>query len=179
METAEHAKLSATAALVRNPLSVIAIFVLLVEAIATIPLITVSARETAVPLVWFVVSFPTIVAILFFSTLWWGHQRLYSPMEYRSDEFFLTAMTAEAVATKAAIAQTSTDSSFDKVSYLLDWNIFSAEVRKWAQRNDAPDASNMGPNNFARMLYEYGLPGGKPIELRWKNEGDRRVLEYQ
>ena len=85
--------LSATAAVVRNPLSVIAMFVLLVEAIATITLIEV--RETlqiAEPLVWFVVFFPAAIAFLFFGTIWWRHQFLYSPMEYRSDESFLTAM---------------------------------------------------------------------------------------
>jgi hypothetical protein len=97
----------------------------------------------------------------------------------RGAKAFGIELTAEAEETKAAIAQTPTDNSFDKISYLLDWNKFSAEVHQWAQRNDAADPANMGPNNFARMLYEYGLPGGKPVELRWRNEGGRRVLEYQ
>jgi tetratricopeptide (TPR) repeat protein len=86
-------QLSAGAAVVRNPLSVIALFVLLVEAIATVTLIQVrDQREVALPLVWFVVLFPTMIALLFFSTLWWRHQFLYAPTEYRSDESFLTAM---------------------------------------------------------------------------------------
>jgi tetratricopeptide (TPR) repeat protein len=93
VEESGHKPLSAAAAVVRNPLSVIAMFVLLVEAIATITLIQVSAQEPiAFPLVWFVIAFPTLIALLFFSTLWWRHQFLYSPMEYRSDESFLTAM---------------------------------------------------------------------------------------
>jgi tetratricopeptide (TPR) repeat protein len=88
-----HKPLSAAAAIVRNPLSVIALFVLLVEAIATITLIQVNGNaQVAFPLVWFVVVFPTLIALLFFGTLWWRHQFLYSPMEYRSDESFLTAM---------------------------------------------------------------------------------------
>jgi len=92
-EQVEHKPLSAAAAVVRNPLSVIAMFVLLVEAIATVTLIQVRAEaQIAVPLVWFIVVFPTLIALLFFGTLWWGHQFLYSPMEYRSDESFLTAM---------------------------------------------------------------------------------------
>lgn len=94
MDTLSEGKqLSATGAVVRNPLSVIALFVLLVEAIATVTLINVSSHDLiAIPLVWFIVSFPTLIAFLFFFTLWWRHQYLYSPMEYRSDESFLTAM---------------------------------------------------------------------------------------
>lgn len=93
-EGSEQRPLSAGAAVVRNPLSVIAMFVLLVEAIATITLIEVRGEQSiALPLVWFVVLFPTLIALLFFCTLWWRHQFLYSPMEYRSDESFLTAMT--------------------------------------------------------------------------------------
>ena len=66
----------------------------MVEAIATITLIQVSEIQSiALLLVWFVVLFPTLVALLFFGTLWWGHQFLYSPMEFRSDESFLSAMT--------------------------------------------------------------------------------------
>ncbi|MCY0096090.1 tetratricopeptide repeat protein [Hoeflea ulvae] len=89
----EQTPLSAGAAVVRNPLSVIAMFVLLVEAISTITLVQVNdTPDIARPLVWFVVMFPTLIGILFFATIWWRHQYLYSPMEYRSDESFLTAM---------------------------------------------------------------------------------------
>lgn len=92
-EDTEKKQLSAVAALIRNPLSVIAMFVLLVEAIATVTLVQISEQESIVlPLVWFIVLFPTLIALLFFSTLWWRHQFLYSPMEYRSDESFLAAM---------------------------------------------------------------------------------------
>lgn len=90
----EQKPMSATAAVVRNPLSVVAMFVLLVEGIATITLIQVSAQNNiATPLVWFVVLFPTLIAVLFFLTIWFKHQYLYSPMEYRSDESFLTALS--------------------------------------------------------------------------------------
>jgi hypothetical protein len=94
-------------------------------------------------------------------------------------EGFGVKLTLEAEKTMAAVNQTPTDNAFDKISYLIDWNVFSSEVRKWALRNDARDAVNMGPNNFAQLLYDYGLPGGKQVTLRWKMEGDRRVLEYQ
>ena len=43
-------------------------------------------------LIWFVVLFPTMIAMLFFGTLWFKHEALYSPKEYRTDEAFLKAM---------------------------------------------------------------------------------------
>lgn len=89
----DNTRLSPTAALVRNPLSVIALFVLLVQSISTVALVQLVQYQYAViPLIYFVVLFPTLVSILFFSTIWWKHQFLYSPMEYRSDQSFLTAM---------------------------------------------------------------------------------------
>ncbi len=85
--------LTAAGAAVRNPLSVIAMFVLLVEVIATVTLVQVLSKDhIAVPIAWFVVMFPTLIAFLFFGTIWWRHQFLYSPYEYRSDESFLSAM---------------------------------------------------------------------------------------
>lgn len=84
--------LSAASAAVRNPLSVISLFVLLVEAIATTTLVQVQASSSAIVLTWFVVLFPTMIAIMFFGTLWFKHNNLYSPMEFRSDEAFLSAL---------------------------------------------------------------------------------------
>lgn len=69
-EEAPGGHLSAASAVVRNPLSVIALFVLLVEAIATVTLVNVAnVADIALPLVWFVVGFPTLIALLFFATL--------------------------------------------------------------------------------------------------------------
>lgn len=92
-ETDKSPRMSAASAVVRNPLSVIAMFVVLVETISTVTLDrVVSSYYIAIPLVYFCVLFPTLVAVLFFVTLWWKHQFLYSPMEYRTDEAFLSAM---------------------------------------------------------------------------------------
>jgi len=131
-----HTPLTAAAAVVRNPLSVIALFVLLVEAIATFTLVQVSTMsEIAVPLVWFVVVFPTLIALLFFGTLWWRHQFLYSPMEYRSDESFLTAMQrlkrVEAIQDAAELNPQTADEedSFRVVDRLLQLGDVRAAVK--------------------------------------------------
>ncbi len=106
VESSTQLQLSAGAAVVRNPLSVIALFVLLVEAIATVTLIQVRDQpQVAVPLVWFVVLFPTMIALLFFSTIWWAHQYLYAPTEYRSDESFLTAIRLQRVEARQEAAE--------------------------------------------------------------------------
>ena len=92
-QNGESSRITSFGAVVRNPLSVIAMFVLLVETIATVTLTKVLSFEAvSIPLAWFSVLFPTLIAAFFFATIWWKHQFLYSPMEYRSDEAFLTAM---------------------------------------------------------------------------------------
>jgi len=98
MGGSEYTGLSAVAAaLVRSPLGVIGLFVLLVEAIAGGALTLIATRgirEIAIPLVCFVVLFPSVIACLFFYTLLYHHEMLYSPMEYRSDESFLIALSS-------------------------------------------------------------------------------------
>ena len=132
----EYKQLSAASAVVRNPLSVIALFVLLVEAIATITLVKVVAQqEIAVPLVWFIVIFPALIAVLFFTTLWWRHECLYSPMEYRSDKSFLTAIQrlkrVEALQDAAKINPHTADieDSITVIDRLLDLSDVRAAVK--------------------------------------------------
>ena len=82
--------------------------------------------------------------------------------------------------TKAtATALSSTAADFDRIAPLLDWSAVAAEVRKWAARNDAPNPSDMGPENFKRFLFDIGLPGGVKTELKWEAEGRGRSLVYQ
>ncbi len=85
----DQQRLSAGGAIVRNPLSVIALFVLLTEAIATTALVQVHESPiVATPLTWFVVIYPFLIAAAFFLTIWIRHENLYAPMDFRSDESF-------------------------------------------------------------------------------------------
>jgi tetratricopeptide (TPR) repeat protein len=72
----------------RNPLGIIAIFVFLIEAIATISLKFVVGTAYAGQLVWFIILYPTFIAIAFFTFLWLKREAFYSPYDFRSDLTF-------------------------------------------------------------------------------------------
>jgi hypothetical protein len=122
------------------------------------------------------VCWPLIVALalLLFKTDLVGWVKGITNVEGWGFKFTL----AEATRTTAtALSSTATD--FDRISPLLDWNKVGAEVRKWAARNDAPNPADMGPENFRRFLFDIGLPGGQPTDLKWVGEGANRKLVYQ
>lgn len=75
-------------AMVRNPLTVIAIFAGLAEVCATISLPNL---DDAVQLkfVWFVMIFPILLVALFFFTLWKKHQVLYAPSDFQDETNFM------------------------------------------------------------------------------------------
>lgn len=75
---------------VRNPLTVIAIFAGIAEVSGTVVLPLLSA-DTQPTFMWFVMGFPCLLVLLFFVTLWRKHQVLYAPSDFRDDSGFLEA----------------------------------------------------------------------------------------
>lgn len=74
--------------IVKNPLSVIAIFAGVAEISGTsvLPFIAPENQELYI---WFLMLFPFTLVLLFFATLNWNHRTLYAPSDYKSDESFL------------------------------------------------------------------------------------------
>ncbi len=72
---------------VKNPLSIIALFASLSEAIATGVLPFLSGELQKI-FIWFVMGFPVMLVSLFFYTLHKKHHVLYAPSDYKSDESF-------------------------------------------------------------------------------------------
>lgn len=74
--------------LVKNPLSVIAIFASSAEisGAAVLPFIT---PENQSLYIWFLMFFPLTLVLVFFATLNWNHKALYAPSDYSSDASFL------------------------------------------------------------------------------------------
>jgi hypothetical protein len=79
---------------VKNPLGIIAIFAGLAEVSATGVLPFLTEKNQSI-FIWFVMTFPFILVILFFLTLWIKHIVLYAPSDFRTDEAFLGARPAE------------------------------------------------------------------------------------
>ena len=63
----------------RNPLGIIALFVFLIEAIATVSLKSVVGTQYVPHLVWFIILYPTFIALAFFVVTPLQHERYLYP----------------------------------------------------------------------------------------------------
>ena len=79
-----------------NPLGIIALFVFFIETInATTIYFLKEQPELLKYVVIFIISFPSIIAILFFVFLWKKPQAFYTPSDYKEDKSFLEAIFKE------------------------------------------------------------------------------------
>lgn len=76
---------------IKNPLTIIAIFAGLVEVSATTVLPFIHVDDLQSRFLWFLISFPSILVIVFFLTLNFNNKALYSPSDYQSDKGFMEA----------------------------------------------------------------------------------------
>jgi hypothetical protein len=92
-----HIDLGASAQkLARNPLGIIALFLLLVYGIAGLVFRLAAKNLSATerqPLIWFLVAFPALVLIMFAWLVARHHTKLYSPADYHDAEGFFRALT--------------------------------------------------------------------------------------
>jgi len=76
--------------LARNPLGIIALFIVLIYGFAALTLGLNNSLEAdqRTPIVWFLVLFPVAVLVLFGWLVSRHHEKLYAPSDFRSDESF-------------------------------------------------------------------------------------------
>ena len=88
--------------LAKNPLGIIALFIVLIYGFAALTLGFNSSLqpEERLPLVWFLVIFPIIVLATFAWLVSCHHEKLYSPDDYKSDDGFLRGMESRTKHTK-------------------------------------------------------------------------------
>lgn len=89
---------TAAKGLARNPLGIIALFIVLIYGFAALTLGINTALQSAerLPLVWFLVIFPLIVLLTFAWLVSMHHEKLYGPGDYKTDEGFLEGMKTRA-----------------------------------------------------------------------------------
>ena len=68
-----------------NPLGIIALFVFLIEAISSVSLkiLVDGCSEYVGTLVYFIISYPSAIAALFFGTLWFKREALFAPGDFK------------------------------------------------------------------------------------------------
>lgn len=81
------------ARLSRNPLGIIALFIVLVYAMASLVLVQGHFEGSErLPLVWFLVVFPPAVLVAFVFLVAKHHTKLYAPGDYRNEDNFVSAL---------------------------------------------------------------------------------------
>jgi CheY-like chemotaxis protein len=82
--------------LARNPLGIIALFIVLIYGFASlvVGLSDALSGGERLPLIWFLVVFPVLVLIVFAWLVSKHHAKLYAPTDYRQDESFIQASQA-------------------------------------------------------------------------------------
>ncbi len=82
--------------LARNPLGIIALFIVLIYGFASL-VVGLSGSLTTherLPLIWFLAVFPVVVLLVFAWLVSKHHAKLYAPTDYRQDESFIQASQA-------------------------------------------------------------------------------------
>ncbi len=74
---------------ISNPLTIIAVFAGVAEALATVSLINLSPDIQKI-FVYFVMFFPTLIVLLFFLVLFFKNQVLYAPSDFKDENNYLT-----------------------------------------------------------------------------------------
>jgi hypothetical protein len=118
--------------LARNPLGIIALFIVLIYGFASMTLGINAKLEPAerAPLVWFLVAFPFAVLWLFGWLVSRHHENLYAPGDYRSDESFHKRKEAS----ERRVAELTTEQENLK-----------ARIREIILDTSKTDANDMGP----------------------------------
>jgi hypothetical protein len=85
---------------IKNPLTIIAIFAAIAEVSGTVVLPFIAPVNQAT-YVWFLIVFPILLVLLFFTTLNFNHRVLYAPSDYKNEENFVLSLQRATYAEKA------------------------------------------------------------------------------
>ncbi|VFQ44368.1 hypothetical protein [Desulfoluna butyratoxydans] len=126
----------------RNPLGIIALFILLIYGFACLVLGTIGEHLRTVerlPLIFFLVIFPVVVLGVFYWLVAKHHYKLYGPGDYQNEENFFKGSSAS-----ASVRQTSKNKNPEGLSIKND------QDRK--PKNDEPGKQGNNPQNIEDLL---------------------------
>src|SRR5579863_4369328 len=133
-----------------NPLGVIALFVFLIETVATISLRAAVDKPFAAVFVWFIVLYPLFIATSFFLLLWFKREALFGPMDFTDQAEFsrLLLKKMEKIEVKQDVAGIDPNTALDDVFRTID---------KLLQLEDPWSAINVGRAFLKRQDYDKSL----------------------
>jgi len=142
----------------RNPLGIIALFIVLVYAFAAL-LVGFSSNLTErerLPIIWFLLIFPVFVLSVFAWLVSRHHTKLYSPADYRRDSGFIEASVEQvevAAAVRAAAAR--------KLPAKLSVEAFTEETQLAAQR-------------VAKVVTPHAVRASRSRRILWVDDNHER-----
>ena len=155
----------------RNPLGMIALFVFLIETVATVSLHTVADKPYALILVWFIVAFPTVIALLFFVLVWFKREALYAPMDFPDVQTFkeLILKKVEHIEVKQDVARIDRETTLDEVYRTVD---------QLLELDDPWSAINLGRAFLKEEQYDKSLKVLEHLKgkIRKSNESYYKVV---
>ncbi|WP_347908779.1 hypothetical protein [Pseudomonas grandcourensis] len=147
---------------ITNPMTIIAIFAALSETSAAVSLPFLDQEEREL-YVWFLISFPFYLLLLFFATLNFNYKSLYAPSDFEKGKHFMKVMDDVGRSEKKACAKPSENSALDTSTN--DWQ--SARTPCGAQ--DPP--TGIGLQTTVSVQHHLQLP--EPVkdlyivDVRW------------
>lgn len=105
--------------LIKNPLTIIAIFAGIAEVSGTIVLPFI-AEQNQVLFIWFLIIFPIILVVSFFATLNFNNKVLYAPSDYRDEGNYLLSNKYNAVTQTSIIVKEPLNEAFDSLKAVVD-----------------------------------------------------------
>ena len=145
--------------LARNPLGIIALFIVLIYGLATATTIYTGnlTPSERLPLTWFLVLFPVLVLLLFVHLVIHHSDKLYGPSDFRDEANYMQLKTA-ALLRVAAIAKNQNPATDENIAGIVDSVRVAGDARpdrnaKWKSRilwvDDRPEN-----NYYERQAFE-------------------------
>ncbi|PMZ88694.1 MULTISPECIES: hypothetical protein [unclassified Pseudomonas] len=150
---------------ITNPMTIIAIFAALSETSAAVSLPFLDQEEREL-YVWFLISFPFYLLLLFFATLNFNYKSLYAPSDFEKGKHFMKVMDDVGRSEKKASAKPSENPTLETSAN--DWQ--SARTPCGAQ--DPP--TGIGLQTVVSVQHHLQLP--EPVkdlyivDVRWMSE---------
>lgn len=139
----------------RNPLGIIALFIVLVYGFACL-LFGFSAEtlipEERTPIIWFIIFFPVLVLFLFGWLVSKHHDKLYSPKDYRDDSAFLQTLNSSYLS-----KQTSSFDNDEAIKELMQHGM-GFEIVSQQEKRIEKDLNEKGldfSNNTSKVLIRH------------------------
>ncbi|MUH96462.1 hypothetical protein GNP63_07855 [Aliivibrio fischeri] len=156
--------------IVKNPLSVIAIFAGIAEISGTMVLPHISPGNQEI-FIWFLMTFPFSLVILFFITLNWNYKVLYAPSDFKDEEHFvrLTKATPTDLLNKFnedfsdgiidrkddIVADISINSDATDIKSFVDDSVMKVSIGKIRNKEERSKHKEIR-RNLSKLQYEEG-----------------------